>query len=246
MVNDSPGSVEAVLVLAGGGERAVPPTGLTIGRAEDAGLMLPDPLVSHRHAQITMRENAYSLADLGSLNGTRLNGNVVTAPTVLCDGDTIQLAGTTLTIRIRRIAVAPKPRSHTVLALVPEPSPQPPESETRTVSLGEATKTPRLGISVTTPSGTPAAADVALTGVLDIETAEQFRDQATRLVEDGFTNLSIDLDHLQYMDSSGLSALVGLLRTVKPLGGHLRLRNAQPIVRGIIELTRLDQILALE
>src|SRR3954454_16786329 len=51
---------------------------LAIGRDESSDLVLRDPNVSRRHAVLSRRPEGVSLADLGSTNGTRVNGELVT------------------------------------------------------------------------------------------------------------------------------------------------------------------------
>ena len=51
---------------------------ITIGRAPDNLLQINDPSVSGRHAQLTLVGERYQLKDLGSTNGTRVNGETVT------------------------------------------------------------------------------------------------------------------------------------------------------------------------
>ncbi|HEV2063720.1 MAG TPA: FHA domain-containing protein, partial [Thermoanaerobaculia bacterium] len=45
-----------------------------IGRASHLGLPIDDPTISRRHASITFSRDAWWLADLGSQNGTAING----------------------------------------------------------------------------------------------------------------------------------------------------------------------------
>jgi ABC transport system ATP-binding/permease protein len=47
---------------------------LTIGRSEECGLVLDDPLVSRRHARLAPLQDGWELVDLGSFNGTFVNG----------------------------------------------------------------------------------------------------------------------------------------------------------------------------
>lgn len=62
----------------------------TVGR-EDATLTLPsEASVSRRHAILTRAGDSVTLADLGSTNGTYLNGTKTTTPTVLTPGDHVQ------------------------------------------------------------------------------------------------------------------------------------------------------------
>jgi DNA-binding winged helix-turn-helix (wHTH) protein len=67
-----------------------------IGRAEDCDIRLQDPLASRRHAEVRRESWRYILVDLGSRNGTRVNGQPVTAPQPLQHGDTILVASVPL------------------------------------------------------------------------------------------------------------------------------------------------------
>ena len=64
---------------------------LVIGRSAPAGLIIVHPEVSRRHARLTYQEGNYFLEDLGSSNGTLINGQPVRGPQVLTDGAEIQL-----------------------------------------------------------------------------------------------------------------------------------------------------------
>jgi hypothetical protein len=79
--------------------RHVPASGgqIHIGRAPDCELVLRDTRVSRRHARLTARDGVLVLTDLGSTNGTRVNGHRVTE-VVLGAGDRITLGETVLTI----------------------------------------------------------------------------------------------------------------------------------------------------
>jgi anti-sigma B factor antagonist len=107
--------------------------------------------------------------------------------------------------------------------------------------------TPRLVIHASEPEPGPggASVEIELNGVLDIETADQFREVTGRLVESGVARFSLALNGVSYLDSSGLGALVALQREVKPRSGVVELRGLQPAVRGVIELTRLDRVLSI-
>lgn len=68
--------------------------GVLIGRGETSGLILTDPSASRRHAAIRMRDGEYVIEDLGSLNGTFLNGARVTARRTLRNGDELRFGRT--------------------------------------------------------------------------------------------------------------------------------------------------------
>jgi serine phosphatase RsbU (regulator of sigma subunit) len=65
---------------------------VVLGRAHDCDLILPDVLLSRRHAEIVHRAQGWVLRDLGSLNGTRLNGVRVEGEQPLRDGDQIAMS----------------------------------------------------------------------------------------------------------------------------------------------------------
>lgn len=63
-----------------------------IGRGHDCQIVLPERQVSRHHVKILYEDNRYVLHDLGSKNGTHLNGKQVDGTAVLQDGDEIQIA----------------------------------------------------------------------------------------------------------------------------------------------------------
>ena len=79
--------------------RHIPANGapINIGRGPECELVLRDSRVSRRHARLTARDGLLVLTDLGSTNGTRVNGHRVTE-VVLGAGDQILLGETVLTI----------------------------------------------------------------------------------------------------------------------------------------------------
>ncbi|MFI6758272.1 MULTISPECIES: FhaA domain-containing protein [Micromonospora] len=70
-----------------------------IGRGDQANLRLPDVGISRRHARLDFDGAQVVLTDLGSTNGTMVNGQRVSA-VALNPGDMVQLGTTTLTFRV--------------------------------------------------------------------------------------------------------------------------------------------------
>lgn len=64
----------------------------TLGRWPDNDIVLPDRMVSRHHAQIRKVGSQFLLEDLESTNGTYVNGERITGPYVLQDGDVVQIA----------------------------------------------------------------------------------------------------------------------------------------------------------
>src|SRR6185436_15170871 len=91
----------AVLDGAENGRRIRVAGQLTVGRDDDAGLLLDDPEISRAHATLVPADGGLEIRDLGSLNGTWVNGERISSPTVLAPGDVVKV-GTT---RIEVLAV---------------------------------------------------------------------------------------------------------------------------------------------
>jgi anti-anti-sigma factor len=374
-------------VLPDGKEYSIPSGRLTVGRQADCDLVISDPLVSRRHADLYLRDDTLYVEDLGSANGTIVNGVPLQGERSLSSGDVIEFGDTKVTVRAEmppisialraitpeeaasgqvigldtpsaaypaidsddRSAVSPPigfddpsaelpaigfdepaaahpavdfdepaaahPASPTGVESTPSQAPDPsrtlPEplqvvppvvpsqpvaavpdqmveppataaeprhatpaptnsGDEQPTSPIEAVPSPmadsksatavppeplplpismmagdaRLTIRTSAPHAVPGglAAEIALRGVLDIETADQFREAVQSLVQAQVIYFTVALDEVEYIDSSGLGALVGLHREVKPRSGFVELDRPQPAVRSVIELTRLDRV----
>ena len=74
----------------------------TIGRSARSDLCIPDAFASRLHAEVRQEGDSYWLQDLGSANGTRYNGNLVTIPLPLSNGGEIQIGETTIVFEDER------------------------------------------------------------------------------------------------------------------------------------------------
>lgn len=83
----------ATLILLQGGEATPYPLvepEITLGRHPDCTIQLKSNMVSRRHARVTRKDSSYFIEDMGSGNGTFLNGNRLEEPTALKDGDRVK------------------------------------------------------------------------------------------------------------------------------------------------------------
>lgn len=71
----------------------------TLGRDPASTIVLENPKVSRGHAVIEQKAGEYILTDQGSSNGTYLNGKLITKPTRLASGDTIDIGDTRLSVQ---------------------------------------------------------------------------------------------------------------------------------------------------
>ena len=76
--------------------------GTTIGRGSDAGIRFDHPAISRHHAVFHVEDDALTISDLGSLNGTWVNGQRLAArvPVTLAPNDTIQVGSPEIQLRV--------------------------------------------------------------------------------------------------------------------------------------------------
>jgi hypothetical protein len=104
-----------VMLEVNGRRRPVNPPGVVLGRGTDADIQINDPGVSRRHAEIRLMPEGPGgirvvLVDLGSTNGTLVNGRRSTEAE-LVDGSTVRIGNTTMTLRLADEPMAPPPSS---------------------------------------------------------------------------------------------------------------------------------------
>jgi sigma-B regulation protein RsbU (phosphoserine phosphatase) len=101
-----------ISISAGGVDRRIPLGHRTIiGRAENSHVRLADRSLSRNHAEILQREGASYLVDLGSTNGTFLNGVRLDRERPLRDGDVIVLGEITMVFH-ESLGQAPAPQAY--------------------------------------------------------------------------------------------------------------------------------------
>ncbi|MFC2163528.1 adenylate/guanylate cyclase domain-containing protein [Acidobacteriota bacterium] len=83
---------------------------VTLGRNEDNDIQLSDPISSRYHAKITKKNDGHVLSDLGSHNGTKVNGTTVQT-LQLSHGDEIQIGKSKLTYMTRESSGISKPET---------------------------------------------------------------------------------------------------------------------------------------
>lgn len=93
------GAASQVVVVEGLNAGITVPLGdlpILIGRGSDATIQLDDDYVSTRHARVISGVNGIYVEDLGSTNGTYVNGQRITAPTTITMSDTVRIGKTIL------------------------------------------------------------------------------------------------------------------------------------------------------
>lgn len=82
-------------------------------------------------------------------------------------------------------------------------------------------------------------------GELDVATSPELRELLIQLVSDGSSRLVIDLDGVDFLDSTGLGTIIGALKRARTHGGDLRLVCTQTRIMRMFEITGLDKAIPL-
>ena len=85
-----------------------------------------------------------------------------------------------------------------------------------------------------------------LSGELDTAAAAEAERELHPLLESAGRDVVIDCTELEYIASSGLRILLGILKKVKADGGRVVLRNVNEVIRDVLELTGFIKIFEFE
>jgi anti-sigma B factor antagonist len=80
-----------------------------------------------------------------------------------------------------------------------------------------------------------------VSGEIDIQTSPILEEQLRLTMDGGDTSLVVDMGDVSFLDSTGLSVLVGALQRCRAAGGDLRLVAPQPNVRRVLDITGLAE-----
>src|ERR671938_160138 len=99
-----------------------------------------------------------------------------------------------------------------------------------------------LGLDVTERDGYTV---LAVRGEVDVYTAPRFRERLIELVSEGKHRIVIDLEGVDFLDSTGLGVLVGGLKRLRSHDGDLTLVCTQNRILKVFEITGLTKVFAI-
>jgi anti-sigma B factor antagonist len=86
---------------------------------------------------------------------------------------------------------------------------------------------------------------VSLYGEVDVATTPDLRELLVQLVSNGARMLVLDLDGVDFIDSTGLGTIISVLKRTRTHGGDLRLVCTQARITRLFEITGLDKAVPL-
>ena len=94
-------------------------------------------------------------------------------------------------------------------------------------------------------SETPGFTVIAVGGEIDVYTAPKLRERLVSLVESGSYQLIVDMESVEFLDSTGLGVLVGGLKRVRAHDGSLDLVCTQERILKIFRITGLTKVFGI-
>ena len=102
-----------------------------------------------------------------------------------------------------------------------------------------------LSIKVQRAADEPRA-KVILTGDLDAEGGLNARRELVGLIQAGSLDITVNLDRVGFLDSSGLASLIASLRQARERGGDVTVETTNERIRRVLEVTALAQVFKLQ
>ncbi|MFL1470756.1 STAS domain-containing protein [Paraclostridium bifermentans] len=88
--------------------------------------------------------------------------------------------------------------------------------------------------------------NVDINGELDVDGADKVKTHLNSLIEEQPVDIKMDFTNLEYIDSTGLGALIGVLKRLKVNDKDIYVLNARKNVKKIFSITGLDKIFKVE
>lgn len=88
--------------------------------------------------------------------------------------------------------------------------------------------------------------EVCVQGELDVSTAEEFKNYLHSLIDQNIKNLRLRLQDLDYIDSTGLGVIIGVLKRLKVENKEIYIQSPKNNVKKIFLITGLDKIFKME
>lgn len=91
-----------------------------------------------------------------------------------------------------------------------------------------------------------AEAIVKPIGEIDIYTSEQFKAKLIDIILEKKSNVLIDCEELEFIDSTGLGVLISALKEARSIDKEIRIKNIKPNIKKLFFLTKLDEVFNIE
>ena len=83
---------------------------------------------------------------------------------------------------------------------------------------------------------------IKLFGELDIYASQDFKDSVMRIYRETDDNIYLDFENLEYIDSTGLGALISILKEVREADKKVYIRSVNERIRKLFKITKLEEM----
>lgn len=88
--------------------------------------------------------------------------------------------------------------------------------------------------------------DIELAGEVDIYTAGELKETFNKILKEKKETVKLDAKKLDYIDSTGLGVLIGVLKKLKEADKDIIILNIKPSIKKLLHITGLDKIFIIE
>ena len=88
--------------------------------------------------------------------------------------------------------------------------------------------------------------EIGVSGELDVSTADEFKEYLHKLIDEEIRNIRLNLENLDYIDSTGLGVIIGILKRIKVEDKEIYIKSPKDNVKKIFSITGLDKIFKME
>ncbi len=208
---------------------------VVLGRGDECDITLGGFLVSHRHCQFVGSGGAYVVQDLGSANGTYVNGERVEQRT-LRDGDRIAVVPYIFFYRARDKVSSAAPRSGEVGAATDVTATTKLDSAEILRQLKKISEEARpYGFSVSHETISDTVDLIKVSGALDANTFDGLEEAINSLFAAERFRLIIDITEVGYIASAGIGVLIGATNEAEASGGKIVVLNPTSEVQEVLD-----------
>ncbi|NLW22035.1 MAG: STAS domain-containing protein [Tissierellia bacterium] len=83
-------------------------------------------------------------------------------------------------------------------------------------------------------------------GEIDIYTSPELRKKLIKILSENNTDILIDGEKLEYLDSTGLGTLISILKKVRENNNQVYIENIKPNIRKLFHITELDKVFVIK
>lgn len=87
---------------------------------------------------------------------------------------------------------------------------------------------------------------ISVSGEIDIFNSQEFKNALLDLISEKELNIKIDCENLKYIDSTGLAALIAVLKRTKEYNGEITLLKPKANLEKLFKITNLDKVFIIE